>query len=100
MLRYAHDNDESSTKFLVRDAFLGVTSIDLAFLLLKKDFKDGLAEAEDLVCDVLDLVLKPAVAAMRESPLKSYAEGCDRSIAYAVGWLVKEGRAAALQSIA
>ena len=46
------------------------------------------------------LVLKPVLAAMRESPLRSYAEGCDRSIAYAVGWLVKEGRAAALQSIA
>ena len=78
---------------VLRDPFAGLTVLDLAFLLEADE------NADDLVCDVLDLLLPKVVAEVRAHVRMAYDMRFGPSLAKTLGWLVLEGRGAALESM-
>jgi WD40 repeat protein len=85
----------SSSDVVLRDPFWGLTVIDM-ILLLRDVEVWGETDSADVVCEVLDLLLPKVVAEMKKEPRLSSA--CHKSVGNTLGWLVNEGKAAALQT--
>merc|ERR1719359_1857935 len=66
-----------------------MTVLDVALLL---------ANDKALLAGVLDLMLPRLLDQMQADRRMAMVQGCDRSLARVLGWLVKEGQASALTS--